>query len=365
MRNFLSKKDISRHSDSALGWLRRGLEVTGGQGFPHSFSPIYGWAAAYPETTGYLIETFFDYGKRKNDPELTQIGHSQAAWLCRQQLENGAFAGGTIDVEIKKPSAFNTGQILLGLAHATSESHSDFEKKQLLFVAEKAAVWLADLTELDGSWKNGLYQPDFCPIYHTRAVWGALEANVFLKNPHVESAMRRALEFYFKQVSADFCLKNAGFFPNKPAFTHTIAYTIRGFLESGILLNEEKYVQIARSVLDKIILIRAKKGRTAGAFSENWTGDFSFKCVTGNCQLSLIASRFFEVTNDEKYRLAAVDFLSEIIGNQQVTHSKDMNGAMPGSSPFWGQYMRFRYPNWAAKFFLDALLKLEQTGAIE
>ena len=29
---------------------------------------------------------------------------------------------------------------------------------------------------------------------------------------------------------------------------------------------------------------------------------------------------------------------------------------MPGSFPVWGSYMRFGLPNWAAKFYLDALL---------
>jgi hypothetical protein len=31
---------------------------------------------------------------------------------------------------------------------------------------------------------------------------------------------------------------------------------------------------------------------------------------------------------------------------------------VPGSQPIWGEYLRYRYPNWAAKFHLDALLLL-------
>jgi len=33
-----------------------------------------------------------------------------------------------------------------------------------------------------------------------------------------------------------------------------------------------------------------------------------------------------------------------------------VRGAIAGSYPLWGRYLRWRYPNWAAKFFLDALL---------
>jgi hypothetical protein len=35
--------------------------------------------------------------------------------------------------------------------------------------------------------------------------------------------------------------------------------------------------------------------------------------------------------------------------------NKDLYGALAGSAPLWGDYMRFRYPNWAPKFFLDAM----------
>jgi hypothetical protein len=31
-------------------------------------------------------------------------------------------------------------------------------------------------------------------------------------------------------------------------------------------------------------------------------------------------------------------------------------GAIAGSAPIWGRYSMFEYPNWAAKFFADALM---------
>ena len=38
-----------------------------------------------------------------------------------------------------------------------------------------------------------------------------------------------------------------------------------------------------------------------------------------------------------------------------------VRGGMPGSFPINGGYMTYRYPNWAAKFFMDALM-LEALG---
>ena len=39
-----------------------------------------------------------------------------------------------------------------------------------------------------------------------------------------------------------------------------------------------------------------------------------------------------------------------------------MRGAIPGSAPIWGAYSRFEFPNWAAKFFADALI-MDMTDA--
>ncbi len=354
--HFLPETDTTPNAIAALTWLRRSLEMTGDQGFSHSFSPIFGWKEAYPETTGYLVETFFDWSKKLYDPSLSEIAHSQAAWLCRQQLPCGAFPAGTVGDE-PRPSAFNTGQILLGLACAASETESNSERKTLLAAAEKAADWLAEITQLDGSWKEGLYVENHCPTYHTRAVWGMLAANVFLRNEAVEAAARRALGLYENNLTVANSLKNCGFWPEKPAFTHTIAYAVRGFLECGVLLGEEKWVAIARSAMDEITA--RSTVRTPGEFDEQWKGNLRFLCVTGNCQLSLNSSRLFELTGEVKYREAAQKFLAEAIPSQRLDGGADVFGAVPGSIPFWGKYMRLRYPNWAAKFLLDAIFRLE------
>jgi hypothetical protein len=40
----------------------------------------------------------------------------------------------------------------------------------------------------------------------------------------------------------------------------------------------------------------------------------------------------------------------------------DIRGGVKGSHPLWGSYAGFSYPNWAAKFFIDALLLQEEAG---
>jgi hypothetical protein len=43
---------------------------------------------------------------------------------------------------------------------------------------------------------------------------------------------------------------------------------------------------------------------------------------------------------------------------QQRLEDRDsaVRGALAGSVPIWGRYSRFEFPNWAAKFFADALM---------
>ena len=36
-----------------------------------------------------------------------------------------------------------------------------------------------------------------------------------------------------------------------------------------------------------------------------------------------------------------------------------MRGGIPGSYPIWGDYARYSYPNWPAKFFADAVMLQE------
>jgi hypothetical protein len=42
-----------------------------------------------------------------------------------------------------------------------------------------------------------------------------------------------------------------------------------------------------------------------------------------------------------------------------ATDNLNIRGALKGSHPIWGRYLFGTYPNWAAKFFMDALMMEE------
>ena len=348
-------------TDAALAWLRRSIEATGGQGSSHSWSPLFGWAKAYPETTGYLIETLLDYTTIKKDESLRKLAFQCANWLVSIQLPDGAFPG--LLAGNKIPSVFNTAQILFGLAKVAATPPHPFvpapPPDTIKEALSRALTWLTSVLEPDYSWRKYAYVADFTPSYYTRAVWGVLKANEVLQQPDIQEAMRNALHFYAERFLPNGAVRDWGFWPEKPAFTHTIAYTLEGFLESAILLDEKEILVKEILAGEQFLAVRQKAGgRTAGRYDEHWRGDYSFLCVTGNCQLSIFYHRLWEITGEEKFREAARSFLAEIIGFQKLGSNTNTHDALPGSAPMWGPYLRFRYPNWGVKFFLDAMATL-------
>jgi len=342
---YLTKERLNHAVNLALQWLRRCIEVNGGAGASAYLHLWRGWAPPYPETTGYLIETLFDYHHRLQDESLKRLAISCAEWLLQLQHTDGAFPGG-VGVH-GAPIVFDTGQIIFGLTRAYAETGD----LRYLGALENATNRLLSLWGKDGCWKQNAYVSGYEPSYYTRVVWAMLYANQFLRSEHLKQAMQAALTHYAARITPAQSVRDWGFKPGEPAFTHTIAYTIRGFLESAVLLGDSETVVKVKDIADRILQIRREAGRLAGAYDENWKGNYRFVCLTGNAQCSIIFSRLFDLTGEVIYREEAIWLLDSVMKKQR------RNGAMAGSSPIWGTYMPFRYPNWAVKFLLDAISK--------
>jgi hypothetical protein len=101
-----------------------------------------------------------------------------------------------------------------------------------------------------------------------------------------------------------------------------------------------------------------QEGWIPGILDWRWRGRSSFGCLTGNAQLALIWFRLFEASGQERYRTAALRAIELIKQAQPLTHSSPgIRGGIPGSDPIWGDYIPMALPNWAAKYFIDAMLK--------
>ena len=69
--------------------------------------------------------------------------------------------------------------------------------------------------------------------------------------------------------------------------------------------------------------------------------------------------KLYKYYGQKKWLLAADSNLRYLI-SIQGKNNKKINGAISGSDPIDGPYMKNCYLSWATKFFLDALLLREQ-----
>jgi len=140
-------------------------------------------------------------------------------------------------------------------------------------------------------------------------------------------------------------------------FTHTIAYAIRGFIEVAVLLGEERYLRAAEKAARGLMEKQRRDGWLAGTYDDGWTPTASYACVTGVAQMALCWLRLAQIGGDKSYRDAAWRAIAYVKRTQRLEDNDHVvRGAIPGSAPIWGSYSRFEFPNWAAKFFADALI---------
>lgn len=345
-QNFIEK------TKPALDWLKASFEACEGKGSAAYYSrlrhPLHGWSAAYPETTGYLIETMLDYHNLLNESWLFDYAKSGADWICTLQKENGALPGGL--GENGKESVFNSGMMLFGLVAMFEKT----KEEKYLATAQKTVNWLMSILEKDGSWKQGAYQQGFTPSYYTRVVWAILKVNRYLQKSDIQASMQAALNFYKSKKQTNAAIKDWGFKANEAAFTHTIAYTMRGFLESAIILKDDEALNIAENIAKMLHLDFEKKGKIAGAYDENWKGNYKFTCLTGNAQLSINSARLFQITDNQWYKTFSTQLFETISDAPCKIPIKGYYGGIAGSSPYWGKYQPLQMINWAIKFWLDA-----------
>ncbi|MBK7409691.1 MAG: hypothetical protein IPL49_03735 [Saprospirales bacterium] len=344
----LSEMEFQRRTGAALDWIRRSIDAHQGNGSA-AFYSFGKWAPAYPETTGYLIETLLDYN-------LLDYALSCGKWLLYVQHPDGSFPSRYADSG--QPSIFNTGMILFGLTRL----FEDTKDEAYLMAIRRAVDWLLDQLEPDGSWPNHAFVPGFLPSYYTRAVWGVLLANRVLNDPKVEPAMKTAMGYYAQRLQPDGAVRDWGFNPGKPAYTHTIAYSWRGFWEVALLLNEKEWLNAVQKGMERLAALRQQHGKLPGRLDGSWNPDLSFSCLTGNAQLSVLAGRIFQRSGEPCFGDMAYDFFQETACRQVLRPKSSYYGGIAGSHPLWGPYQRLRYPNWAVKFFLDAYLLLFKTN---
>jgi hypothetical protein len=335
------------HLLAAEAWLCRAQDVAGNGGISYGYTLRTGWGAPYPETSGYIASTFFRLGTAR-DPSYAERAKRIVRWLVEVQNPDGSFANPRYGQE---GIVFDTGQVLFGLVCGYERTADP----ALLGAARRAARWLVDVAGPDRRWTRNehLGTPH---VYNTRTAWAMLRMNAIDPEPEREAVARANLDWALAVQAETGFFDHCSFKPGQPPFTHTIAYTARGLLESGLLLKDARYVDAATRCADATLAHLRDDGFLPSRIGIDGRPASTSCCLTGNCQFAIVWSRLGEAVSRPAYASGIRRALAFVMSAQDIDAADaDVRGAIKGSQPVWGRYAPMSYPNWAAKFFVDAM----------
>jgi len=355
--------EAMEHVHSAVQWIFRAQDAFGTGGVARSYSLAHnsffqrrGWIACYPETTGYIIPTVFDYARVAGSEDAFERAVKMADWECAVQLSNGAVQGGTVE-QVASPAIFNTGQVIFGWVRAFAETR----KEKYLAAAVKAGDFLLREQDEDGAWRKNLSihvaRTSETYTYNTRTAWALTCLSEAANDAAYRAGAVKNIEFTLRRQLPNGWFKDNCIFDATQPLVHTIAYCIRGIMEVGSALGEDRYVKAARKAADALIERQHSDGGLSGRFDAQWRPTVNYSCLTGVAQMAVIWGRLFQITGDAKY-LKAMKEANHYLKRLQVWQPKspDIHGGMCGSFPIHGRYGKYEILSWAVKFFIDSLL---------
>ena len=351
----LSPDGLEAHLHAALAWLLRAQAASGDDGLPAYYDLARGcWVASYPETTGYAIPTLLAYARQYGRNDVRQAALRMSEYELRAQLADGGFPGWASRPERRGGGvAFDTGQVLFGLLAVYAETADERYAR----AAVRAGDWLVTNQQPDGFWADYHSQGSVRAI-DTRTAWALLCLATTSSDGRYRQAACRQLDWTLAQQHPNGWFDSCTFDHRTAPVTHTLAYTTEGLLESGWLLGEERYVASGRRAADALHERVESTGWLAGAFDSTWQAVVRWTCLTGSVQCAGIWMRLAEKTGTQTYATVGERALRFVAMAQPLTTSvEELHGSIAGSWPLTGHYLRLKCPNWAAKFFVDAIMR--------
>lgn len=350
------------HLQEAVDWVCRAQDATPDDGIARGYSVLYspyfrrrGWQPSYPETTGYLIPTLLEAARELGRPELSDRALRAARWEIAIQLPTGAVQGGVIG-EGRTPAIFNTGQVMFGWLAAFEQTGEG----QYADALRRAGHFLVGAMDPAGQFRQG--ESDFArkdaTLYNARVTWALAEAGKALGEPGFTDAAARHLRMVARRQQAngwfpDCCLTD----PVRPLL-HTIAYTVRGLLEGGRVLEDAAVLGAGARAAEALLPLVRADGWLPGRFAADWSGAVAWSCLTGEAQMANNWMRLHLITGEDRW-LEPVPRVLGFLKRTQNRGSADagLRGGIKGSAPMGGGYGRHEILNWATKYFADALMR--------
>ena len=291
------------HLRETMNWLNNAHEASGTGGVSGGYSMIDGWLAPYPETTGYIIPTFYDYAEFSGENEWRERAAEMADWEIEVQMPDGAVQAGLYKGQNAEqiPAVFNTGQVILGWCRAFVETKDE----RFLSAAERAGDWLIAAQSGDGAWHLKSQETETTVhAYDVRTAWSLLEIYEINRKTKYLDAARRNLDWTLSQQTENGWFNNNAFFNSSEKwdspFTHMIAYVLEGLQESFRILKDERCLRAYSKTAEKLLRIYELRRYMAGDFDSSWTMSAKYSCLTGNAQIAGVWLKHFGITGAKR-----------------------------------------------------------------
>lgn len=346
-KRFRPLEDDLSYLKAGIRWLLHAQAVHGSGGFAHSYALKTGWSDAYPETTGYIAKTLLIHAGIHADAEARSAALRACDWLISMQ-KNGAITSPLFSAD--EGVVFDTGQVLFGFI----EAHRATGEDKYLQAAIQAGQWLARVADEQGIWTRSTHL-GVPHVYNVRVAWALLELHSLTEQPHFAEIAGSNIGYALANEE-DGWFNNCAFNRGDMPYTHNLGYATRGLLESHALVPDEKIPAAVQRTADHVLNFLKPDGFLPAQIGPGKDCRDSYACLTGSCQFAIIWYKLYRQTGTKRYLNAAntvLDFVKSTV-ILDTPHS-ELRGALAGSRPLWGQYARLSYPNWATKFFMDAL----------
>ncbi len=350
-----SNLDKERHLKEAADWLVRAQDHGSDRGVSYGARLGEGFIdASYPETTGYIIDTFLALARHFGDDGFLKRAVEMGTWEAAIQMDCGAVMGGMFNTS-PTPAVFNTGMVLLGWASLFRETRTEIFRT----AGDRAAQWLLEMQDSDGNWirGNSNFANSRATLYNVKAAWGLAEIGAAIGNPNYVSAAVRNAEYAVGRQHPngwfpDCCLED----PERPLL-HTIAYSMQGLIGIGKLAGRRDLIDAAARTADSLLSLMDGDGFIPGTIRSDFTGAADWCCLTGTAQTSIVWSELERITANGKYGEAAEKANRYLMARHDIDNPDlSVRGGMAGSWPVSGAYGQYLILNWATKFFADALM---------
>jgi hypothetical protein len=352
-----------RRAHAAVDWILRAQRATPDDGVSLGYFPCSAgdarWRCSYPETTGYIITSLLAFARRYANVRVRDAALRMARWETSIQMASGAVQGGPLVLpEERTPAAFNTGMVLDGWCSAWEATRDP----EFLDAGRRAADFLvADLDDKGYFRTNGAFvKAGEVKTYTCLCAWAMYRFGDIVDEEQYRDAAIRIVVAALRNQQANGWFSHNCLTRSDAPLTHTLGYTMQGILEVGTLAKRADFVAAVERTMQALLPNISNNGFLPGMFFSNWRPATVSSCLTGSAQIAVVSYRLCQVTGRSEYG-GAGDRLTNFLKALQSLHAADENvhGALAGSFPLFGDYMRGGYPNWATKYLLDALLAQE------